>query len=398
MPICFAHADARGFVYGPTLKQVYAMIRRAYGIRPQRINALQFAGGEPTLADTFLPACRYAKKLGFRVVHAATNGLRFADLDFCCAAKEAGLDGLDDDIYRQTRGCPLLETKMKVIESCRKAGLWIVFVPTIVKGINDRELGRIMHLAIENADIMHGIAFQPVAFTGRIDHEERIRYRYTLADMAHDLEEQTGLVSARDDFYHLSALYPLTTFFSMTIPKNGKVYLNLTSHAHCGLGTYVLVDRERGIEGTVPVFRLFDFENMLIEIHNLNRELLNARNSRYSVKALRHGLSILQRNFRKDNSLGIGFLSFMTALMGMMGRGRQYHYHSRWKFLLIGGMHFQDAYNYEIERVKRCVIIYATPAGGDGSDVRFYPFCAYNSGPGFRDKVERLFSQPMKEN
>ena len=51
-------------------------------------------------------------------------------------------------------------------------------------------------------------------------------------------------------------------------------------------------------------------------------------------------------------------------------------------------MHFQDAYNYDIERVKRCVIHYATPDG------KLYPFCTYNSGPCYREKIERQFSIP----
>jgi hypothetical protein len=46
-----------------------------------------------------------------------------------------------------------------------------------------------------------------------------------------------------------------------------------------------------------------------------------------------------------------------------------------YRTLLVAGMHFQDAYNYDIERVKRCVIHYATPDG------KLYPFCTYNSGP-----------------
>jgi hypothetical protein len=62
-----------------------------------------------------------------------------------------------------------------------------------------------------------------------------------------------------------------------------------------------------------------------------------------------------------------------------------------WRMLLIGGMHFQDGYNYNVDRVKRCSIHYAAPDG------RIYPFCAYNSGPVFREKVEREFSIPLEQ-
>jgi uncharacterized radical SAM superfamily Fe-S cluster-containing enzyme len=60
-----------------------------------------------------------------------------------------------------------------------------------------------------------------------------------------------------------------------------------------------------------------------------------------------------------------------------------------YKTLLVAGMHFMDVYNYDINRVKRCVIHYAAPNG------LVYPFCTYNSGPCFRNKTEREFSTPL---
>jgi uncharacterized radical SAM superfamily Fe-S cluster-containing enzyme len=58
---------------------------------------------------------------------------------------------------------------------------------------------------------------------------------------------------------------------------------------------------------------------------------------------------------------------------------------------MIGGMHFQDLYNYDISRVMRCVIHYVTP------DLRIIPFCAYNSGPCYREEVESTCSISAKE-
>src|SRR2546425_1458662 len=59
--------------------------------------------------------------------------------------------------------------------------------------------------------------------------------------------------------------------------------------------------------------------------------------------------------------------------------------------MYVGGMHFQDNYNYDIERVKRCVIHYATPDG------KVIPFCAYNTGPNFREEIEKKFAVPIEE-
>jgi uncharacterized radical SAM superfamily Fe-S cluster-containing enzyme len=54
-------------------------------------------------------------------------------------------------------------------------------------------------------------------------------------------------------------------------------------------------------------------------------------------------------------------------------------------------MHFMDAYNYDVERVKRCAIHYAVPGG------LIIPFCAYNSGPNYRDAIEKKYSIPLEE-
>ena len=61
-----------------------------------------------------------------------------------------------------------------------------------------------------------------------------------------------------------------------------------------------------------------------------------------------------------------------------------------YKTLMVASMHFMDSYNYDVERVKRCVIHYAAPDG------KLYPFCAYNAGPTFREKIERKYSDAAR--
>ena len=55
-------------------------------------------------------------------------------------------------------------------------------------------------------------------------------------------------------------------------------------------------------------------------------------------------------------------------------------------------MHFMDVYNYDINPVKRCVIHYTAPNG------LVYPFSTYNSGPCFREKIEKQYSVPLPKN
>jgi uncharacterized radical SAM superfamily Fe-S cluster-containing enzyme len=60
--------------------------------------------------------------------------------------------------------------------------------------------------------------------------------------------------------------------------------------------------------------------------------------------------------------------------------------------LFLGMMHFMDEYNYDVERVERCVIHYAMPDG------RTVPFCTFNVIPElYRDKVQSQFSYTWDE-
>ena len=59
------------------------------------------------------------------------------------------------------------------------------------------------------------------------------------------------------------------------------------------------------------------------------------------------------------------------------------------KMLLISSMHFMDPYNFDLERVQRCVIHYAVPDG------RIIPFCTMNSI--HRAEVESKLGIPIED-
>jgi uncharacterized radical SAM superfamily Fe-S cluster-containing enzyme len=59
------------------------------------------------------------------------------------------------------------------------------------------------------------------------------------------------------------------------------------------------------------------------------------------------------------------------------------------KSILLSSMHFMDPYNFDFERVQRCVIHYAVPDG------RIIPFCTMNSI--HRPDVEKKLGVPIKE-
>jgi len=393
-PVCFANANAAGYVYEPDFETVRKMLQALRNQKPVAGRIVQFSGGEPTIYPRFLDVLRMAKEMGFSHLQAATNGLKFTDLEFAEQCKEAGLhtlylqfDGVCDDVYRRTRGESLWERKLRCIENVRKAGLKIVFVPTIVKGLNDHQIGDIVRLALEYIDCTSGISFQPVSFTGRIARHELEAKRFTLSDFAHAVEQQTGIAKAHEDWFPLSCVTPFSKLLSAL---RGDETTTLSCHPHCSLGTYLFVDQNRK---AMPVTQFIDVGPMLREMDELSRK---AGKRRFQFFTKFEAWNSLRKFFHEEKAPeGLTFTKFLQTLQGMTdkkyGRGDSEKSGFTYRTLMLAGMHFMDSYNYDVERVKRCVIHYAAPNG------LIYPFCAYNSGPVYREKIERQFAVPLEE-
>jgi uncharacterized radical SAM superfamily Fe-S cluster-containing enzyme len=393
-PICFANANVQGYVYEPTYEQVLAMLTMVRNMKPVFPPAVQFSGGEPTIHPRFLDVLKAAKSMGFNHLQIASNGIRIAkDQEFAKQCREAGLytvylqfDGTGDEVYRSTRGLPgLWELKMKAVENARKADLRIVLVPTIIKTINDDQVGNILQFAIDHSDVISGISYQPVAFTGRISTEERERQRYTLSDLARDIESQTGYLKAMEDWYPLSVTSP----FSKLLTAIWKYeVMKITSHADCGIGSYIFVNSQT--KSVIPITKLIDIEGFTMDLNKLVKQKISNIRSLTALSA-QH---LLKKYFREEEAKdGMTPQICLELFQGVVDKEAQQRIDLvyNWNMLLVGGMHFQDAYNYNVDRVKRCSIHYAAPNG------RMYPFCTYNSGPVYREKIERQFSIPLEE-
>ena len=319
-------------------------------------------------------------------------------------------DGLDDKAYVECRGKPLAEVKKKVIENCRDIKpfkddldrlyqpktLSNVLVPTIVNTINDHEVVPIFEYAIKNLDVVRGVNYQPVSFTGRIDENELKAQRFTLTDLVDRLME-TGYFE-KDDFFPVPSVTPISELTSI-IQKVPKVAF--TAHPHCGLATYVYVSKD----GVVPITRFMDVPTFLKDtqdiVNDLTKDTAFTKFKRGTASVIAKSdmvrRSALKKRVNKyfdpskapDGLDRDNVIDLITNIFS--GGNKEALADFAWNTLYIGGMHFQDCYNYDIERVKRCVIHYPVPDG------RIIPFCAYNGGPFYRAEVEEKYSLPIKE-
>lgn len=398
-PICFANSDATGYVFEVTREQVREMMLRALRTNDPGPPCIQFAGGEPTLHADFVEILSEARELGFPQIQVASNGIRFArEPDYARACADAGLnivylqfDGLSEDVYRQTRGARLVDLKSRAIDNVYQAGMRTCLVPTIVKGLNDKEIGPILRFAVQNTRQILAISWQPVAFTGRIDERERMSQRFTLTDLARCIEQQTGLVEMHRDWYPYSFVEP---FSQLMEAITGERPVRPSCHAHCGMATYLVVNARTREAATIP--QMVDVEPMMKEIGRLAAAI-----KRQAWRGNRWYLSLawrrLRKFFRAEAAVtGWDFNELANFMASFVDFGSRYPDNEARRrelegtevhALLLQGMHFQDAYNFELDRVRRCVVHYAAPDG------RMYPFCTYNCGPVFRDRVEQQFAR-----
>jgi hypothetical protein len=161
---------------------------------------LQLSGGEPTLRDDLPEIVAMAKAMGFDPIQVNTNGIRLArDAAFAEALKNAGcttiylqFDGLTGSVYTRIRGADLLSEKTDALETCARLKIGVILVPTIVRHVNDGQIGSIIQLAKRYMPAVKGVHFQPMTYLGRYPESPSNEDRFLLPDVLTAIEEQTG--------------------------------------------------------------------------------------------------------------------------------------------------------------------------------------------------------------
>ena len=400
---CFMDANQVGFVHELSWEDIQTLLNNAISIKPRRQLSVQFSGGEPTLSPYFIDAVKYARKVGYNSVQAATNGIEFAkSKEFCRQAAEAGLryaylqfDGIGNAANSHRKVGNLFDVKLQAIHNLREAGVEVVPVTTIVNGINNEQVGRIIEFALDNPKIISLLSFQPVSFTGRdeaITDERRHAQRYTLSHLAHDVKNQTGLGEPVRDWFPISFMGTFTDWADLVHGPEAKWgQLSCGCHPNCGVGMAIMIDKHT--KESAPLTAFLNVDKLAKDVAKVNDA---ARGKFLSVLGLALAVAKNYDPFKATTHFRLWSL-LAKFDKGFGASGRNYgkvgadrtlediekRRKDRWNILFIAGMWFQDLFNYDFRRTEMCIIPYATQDGE-------ISFCAYNTGIGWRNIIEKM--------
>jgi uncharacterized radical SAM superfamily Fe-S cluster-containing enzyme len=295
------------------------------------------------------------RALGVPFVQLNTNGLRLAaEPEYAAELHQAGLDcvflqfdGMSDDVYSVLRGRSLFGTKLDAIRNCAKAQLGVVLVPTLVPGVNTGEIGAILRFACAHLPAIRAVHFQPVSFFGRYprwtdgqnSEADEFRapdedYRITTPEILEAIETQTGGIFRVEDFRAPMAEHASCSFQGrFQIGEDGTVRPAAQSASSCCSAPQPLVKL-----GVAPAAKGADSSSRA-------RQAV-ARQWAFPAPA--------------PDAPDTGTESFDAFL----AEGR--------RTLSISGMAFQDAWNLDVERLRRCFLHVAA------ADGKLIPLCAYN--------------------
>jgi uncharacterized radical SAM superfamily Fe-S cluster-containing enzyme len=375
-------ASHTGYVYEPSLEHLKTLMGQTRSEKPIGSSVLQITGGEPTLRDDLPAICSLAKQTGFTHVQVRTNGLLLAENpEYCRSLKNAQVD----TIYLQFNGIskatnPRIEQQKKTIENCRRADLSIVLVPFLIGERNGNESGRIVRFAFDNIDIVRGVHFEPFFSSGASTNTtdtERKAFRVDYGRILESIEQEYPGMISRDDFYPTSFVYPVGKLVEV-ITMDPQI--ELSPHPGCGGSTFVFL-----IEGKpVPLTRFADVEGTL-------KFLSKQIKKKGPLRKLRIASSFMKNidTFVDFKKAPPGFnpkqILKDATIMGSNYALREF----RRRTLSIGFMGYQDVWNMDLDRLRRCVIHYSTPEG-------IIPFCMFH-GLGYGEKIMKKHGIPVHE-
>ena len=384
---CFFYAKSGEPIYEPSIEELDKLFLNLRSQKPIPANALQLTGGEPTMHPKIVEIVALAKKRGFDQIQLNTTGINLGfNPKLAEDLRKAGVSTLYmsfDGVSKRANPKNHWEVPL-TLKAARKAGIGVVLVPTVIKSINDNELGQMVNFGLNNIDIVRAVNFQPVSLVGRMPKRQRQTQRITIPGTIKKIEEQTNGVISKEDWFSVPCIGDITKFLEAA---SGAYKYDLSIHFACGTGTYLFLDSGNKV---IPITRFIDVEGLVEHFRQGYNEMDGKPRLIRKAIAMKYILKLPSFIDTAKQPKSVNVLSLLTSVFAK----RTFNSLAKlqMKTLFLGIMHFQDEYTYDIHRVEKCDIHYAMPDG------EVLPFCTFNVLPEiYRDKIQNQYSIPEKE-
>lgn len=368
--VCFSTFPDQEEDYEPTKEALIDMLEFAAKANPKP-PAILFSGGEPLEREDMPEIIGAAHRLKFMTI-LATNGTHLVDTPGLAEKlKDKGLnivylsfDSFHEDFNKKIRGRELVDIKLKAIDVCRKYDIEVILVNTLMKSLNDKEVGDMIRFAAKNTDIIRGLIFQPIAFTGRAT-ENPFRENFREWSFAEDVEKQTNGEIKTTDLFPMSVMTSPIKIMRKFMQKPWPLF---SCSPQCGIVNWVYVSKKGKM---FPINRFVNFDRFFKTIRG-TAESAESK-GKISLLSTLFMASMLSMNMVLVTK-EVGMLTLMNSIIRMhLSPSYQSLGKIRRRIFLLGCMAFMDSYNFDVNRVRRCVVHYITP------DKKIIPFCAYNN-------------------
>jgi hypothetical protein len=384
---CFFYAKEGEAIYEPQVHELKKIFVNLRSQKPIPANAIQITGGEPTMHPQVIDVVKAAKESGFDQIQMNTTGINIANNpELAVQLRHAGTSTLYmsfDGVSKRANPKNHWEAPL-TMEACRKAGLSIVLVPTVIRTINEHELGGMINFALNNMDVIRAVNFQPVSLVGRMPTRLREKQRISIPGAIKLIEEQTNGVIGKEHWFSVPYVGGINKFIEAL---TGEYKYDLSIHFACGAGSYIFLDTDNKI---IPITKFLDAAGFIEHLQRSVDEMEGKGKLTRKAIAAKALLGVGKFIDKQYQPKSVNFTKLITSVFlkhdfASMGQLQM-------KTLFLGMMHFQDEYTYDIKRVEKCDIHYAMPDG------QVLPFCTFNVFPEvYRDKIQRQYSIPSKE-
>ncbi|MBI5549829.1 MAG: radical SAM protein [Deltaproteobacteria bacterium] len=319
-----------------------------------QLETLALSGGEPTSHPQLLELIDEATRPQIGRVVLLTNGIRLGqDRALAQKLKQKGayvtlqLDGFTAQAHTRLRGRDLTAQKEAALAALEELQIPTQLLMTVARGVNEAELGKMVELLLSKEHIL-SLNVQPITFSGRgggtfpADPMDRI----TVPGVLKAIEAQTGGKVALSDFSPLPCPSPHCVALTYLLKLQDGSFVPFSRFAdlrkHGGL-----------LRNSASLPALPEIEQALQDvIYDLFARQDEVPQGRGILGALRRAVDVM---FPSQA------LAFREALRQGERQAKSIFVH-----------HYMDAYDFDLERLRKCCNHYPL------ADGRLMPACGFN--------------------